>query len=261
MSPHDIVDSHIHLYPRNELQSLVWCKEGHPLHDQYSVQEYLEASKELRRVSDQRLRGFVFIETDRKSSVETEAGWEEPLRELDWIKRIADGTPRSGEGHGPQHAHLCLGIVLWAPLPSGSEAMSRYVARAKDRAGSTWQLVKGFRYLVQDKLPGTMLSNGLIDSLKWMGRNGYAFDLGVDARSGGSWQLPEAVEMIEKAHDEASEENKVVVVISKNPLSRITLRILITPDESQTTYANLICEVEIYMINRLTIFSVTGVKR
>ncbi|KAL8943166.1 MAG: hypothetical protein Q9216_001220 [Gyalolechia sp. 2 TL-2023] len=214
MPPNDIVDSHIHLYPRNQLQSLAWCHEGHPLHDQYSVEEYLEASRELRNVADQRLRGFVFIETDRKPSSETEAGWEEPLRELDWIKRVADGTPRSGEGHDLQHAHLCLGIVLWAPVPSGSEVMSRYVNRAKDRAGNTWQLVKGFRYLVQDKPPGVMMSNGFIDSLRWMGCNGYTFDLGVDARSGGLWQLSEAVGMIERAHGGVSEENKVVVVIN-----------------------------------------------
>ncbi|KAL9023842.1 MAG: hypothetical protein Q9196_006937 [Gyalolechia fulgens] len=210
----DIIDSHVHLYPRSEIQSLAWCSKGHPLHDQYSVEEYLEASNELTTISDQRLRGFVFIETDRESALEAEAGWEGPFREIDWIKRIADGTSRPGEGHGPQHAHLCLGIVLWAPLPSGSEVMSRYVDRAKDRAGSTWQLVKGFRYLVQDKPAGTMLSNGFIDALKWMGCNGYAFDLGVDARSGGLWQLSEAVEMMAKAHSGASDENRVVVVIN-----------------------------------------------
>lgn len=94
--------------------------------------------------------------------------------------------------------------------------MARYVDRAKSRAGSTWQLVKGFRYLVQDKPAGTMLSDGFIDSLRWMGRNGYAFDLGVDARSGGLWQLTEAVEMIERAHKAVAEEDKVAVVISMN---------------------------------------------
>ncbi|KAL8723210.1 MAG: hypothetical protein Q9225_000476 [Loekoesia sp. 1 TL-2023] len=217
MSAHAIVDSHIHLYPRTELSSLAWCNEGHPLHNQYSIKEYLEATKELSNISNQQLRGFVFVETDRKSSVETEAGWEEPLRELDWIKRIADGAPRSGEGHEPQHAHLCLGIILWAPLPSGFEAMSRYIDKAKDRAGSTWQLVRGYRYLVQDKPPKTMLSDEFINSLRWLGRSKYAFDLGVDARSGGLWQLREAVEMIRRAHEEQPEDEKVTVVISKEP--------------------------------------------
>lgn len=217
MSSHEVIDSHIHLYPRSELQSLAWCYTDHPLHSQHSIEEYLSASQELKSTTDQKLRGFIFVETDRKSSLNANAGgWDEPLRELDWIKRVADGTPRPGEGHAPQHARLCLGIVLWAPLPSGAEAMVRYVERAKDRAGGTWQLVRGFRYLVQDKPAGTMLSDGFIDSLRWMGHNGYAFDLGVDARSGGLWQLTEAVDMIERAHRGVTEEDKVVVVISMN---------------------------------------------
>ncbi|KAL9601818.1 MAG: hypothetical protein Q9219_002308 [cf. Caloplaca sp. 3 TL-2023] len=215
MTNQAIIDSHIHLYPSAELQSLAWCPESHPLHKQYSIEEYLSATQDLRTHSAHTLKGFIFIETDRKSSLEeAEAGWEEPLRELDWIKRIADGFPREGEGHGPQHAQLCLGIVLWAPLPLGPEGLARYVDRVKERAGRTWQLVKGFRYLVQDKPAGTMLGDGFVESLRWMGRNGYVFDLGVDARRGGIWQLSEAVEMIEKAHEGAVDEEKVVVVIN-----------------------------------------------
>ncbi|KAL9015795.1 MAG: hypothetical protein Q9185_006830 [Variospora sp. 1 TL-2023] len=214
MSAIAIVDTHVHLYPRAELQSLAWCDEGNPLHSQHSVDEYLDATQGLSKISNQEVRGFIFIETDRKSSLDSEAGWEEPLRELDWIKRIADGTPRPGEGHGPEHAPLCLGIVPWAPIPSGSEAMSRYVHVASSRVGSSWRLVKGFRYLVQDKPPGTMLSKGFIASLKWMGRSSYAFDLGVDVRSGGLWQLREAREMVENAHQGLPEKEKVVIVIS-----------------------------------------------
>ncbi|KAL8735317.1 MAG: hypothetical protein Q9166_000862 [cf. Caloplaca sp. 2 TL-2023] len=209
----DIVDSHIHLYPGTEVRSLAWCHEGHPLDDQHSVLEYLEATGDLKKASNQKLRGFIFIETDRKNNLETEAGWDEPLRELDWIKRIADGKPRFGEGHEPQHADLCLGVVLWAPLPSGADAMQRYVQRVKDRAGKMWPLVKGFRYLVQDKPPRTVLGDGFIESLRWMGRNGFAFDLGVDARSGGLWQLREAVEMIDKAHHGLPEDQRVRIII------------------------------------------------
>ncbi|KAL8702130.1 MAG: hypothetical protein Q9201_004564 [Fulgogasparrea decipioides] len=210
----DIVDSHIHLFPRAELQSLAWCKEGHPLYGQHSIEEYLEATKGLSRVSDQKVQGFIFIETDRKSHLENEAGWNEPLRELDWIKRVADGTPQSGEGHEPQHAHLCLGAVLWAPLPAGVDAVKRYVDKATERASSTWQLVRGFRYLVQDKPRGVMLTHSFIDALRWMGRNGFTFDLGVDARSGGHWQLHEAIEMITRAHEGLSEVEKVKLVIN-----------------------------------------------
>lgn len=215
----DIVDSHIHLYPGSEAPSLAWYTEDHPLEGQHSVEDYLEATRCLSKVSTQKLRGFVFIETDRKSHLDTEAGWDEPLRELDWIKRVADGRPRSGEGHEPQHSQLCLGVVLWAPVPSGADAMQRYTTMVKGRAGDTWPLVKGFRYLVQDKPPGTMLADGFVQSLRWMGQNGFAFDLGVDARSGGLWQLREAVQMIEKAHEDLPENQKVRIVISKKSRS------------------------------------------
>ncbi|KAL8732822.1 MAG: hypothetical protein Q9181_003802 [Wetmoreana brouardii] len=221
MLARDIVDSHIHLFPRAELQSLAWCKEGHPLYGQHSIEEYLEATKGLSRVSDQKVQGFIFIETDRKSHLDNEAGWDEPLRELDWIKRIADGTPQIGEGHEPQDAHLCLGVVLWAPLPSGVDVVKRYVDKVKERASSTWQLVRGFRYLIQNKPRGVMLTDSFIDALRWMGRNGFTFDLGVDARSGGHWQLNEAVEMITRAHEGLSEDDKVKLVISKNPSDNV----------------------------------------
>ncbi|KAL8646147.1 MAG: hypothetical protein Q9226_006995 [Calogaya cf. arnoldii] len=210
----DIVDSHIHLYPGAEVESLSWCTEGHPLRGQHSVEDYLEATKDLRTVSSHKLRSFIFIETDRRSHLETEAGWDEPLRELDWIGRIAEGRPRSGEGHTPQHAQMCLGIVLWAPIPSGVGAMQKYMTRIQHRAGNVLPLVKGFRYLVQDKPPGTMLSGNFIDSLRWMGQSGFAFDLGVDTRSGGIWQLKEAIKTIERAHDGLPNDRKVRVVIN-----------------------------------------------
>lgn len=223
MSPYGIIDSHIHLYPRSELQSLSWSKEGHPLYGQHSVEEYSQAMRNLDAIPDGKLRGFIFVETDRKSHIQDEVGWDEPLRELDWIKRVADGTPRPGEGHEIQHGRLCLGIVLWAPVPSGAAAMQAFAQKAARRAGSTWQRVKGFRYLVQDKPRGTMLCDGFVEALRWMGHHKYAFDLGVDTRSGGPWQLDEAVEMISRAHEGLAEDQRVTIVISKYHLSDVTL--------------------------------------
>ncbi|KAL9579683.1 MAG: hypothetical protein Q9212_004966 [Teloschistes hypoglaucus] len=214
MSSYSIIDSHVHLYPRTELHSLSWCKEGHQLYGQHSVLDYLEAARHLDAVPDQKLQGFVFVETDRKSHIRDEVGWDEPLRELDWIKRVADGTPRPGEGHEFQHGRLCLGMVLWAPVPSGAEAMQAFTQKAAKRAGSTWQCVKGFRYLVQDKPRGTMLSNGFVEALRWMGHHNYAFDLGVDTRSGGLWQLDEAIEMISRAHKGLANDQRVAIVIN-----------------------------------------------
>lgn len=135
--------------------------------------------------------------------------------EVDWLKRIALGTPKEGEGHTAEHSKLCLAIIPWAPLPSGVEALERYVGEVEKRAGKSWEKVKGFRYLVQDKPRGTMLTDDFIEGLKWLGRKGLVFDLGVDQHSGGRWQLDEAVEMIGKAHEGVKGEEKVTFIISE----------------------------------------------
>ena len=63
-----------------------------------------------------------------------------------------------------------------------------------------------------------------------MGRNGYVFDLGVDQHSGGKWQLEEAAQMIERAHEGVAEEDKVTFIISKSipRLTFLTLEYLTT---------------------------------
>lgn len=135
--------------------------------------------------------------------------------EVAFLKRIALGTPREGEGHTKEHRKLCLGIVPWAPLPSGEKVMERYVERVKEEAGEAWSKVRGFRYLVQDKPKGTMLGEGFVEGLRFLGRRGLVFDLGVDLRQGGKWQLEEAVEMVGRVHEVVGEEEKVVFIISK----------------------------------------------
>jgi len=212
MSPPQIIDSHIHLFPASELDTLTWCSPDHPLRAQHSVDDYLAATDNAPE-----LRGFVFVETDRKSHL-FYSGWKYPFQEVEWIARIANGEPLPGEGHGPGHARLCLGIVPWAPLPCGEDELEYYVQLVKDRAGASRDLIKGFRYLLQDELPGTMLRGRFIEGLKWLGRKKYTFDLGVDHRSGGIWQLDEAIEMISRAHEDEAEEDKVVIIVSTRPV-------------------------------------------
>jgi len=209
-----IIDSHIHLYPAAEVEQLAWCKPSNPLYAQKSLEEY-EASTG----SPPSLEGFIFLETDRKHDlklgIEDGRGWEMPLAEVDWLKRIALGTPRDGEGHSEEHKKLCLAIIPWAPVPSGADVMERYVKEVEKHAGGSFGKIKGFRYLVQDSPKGTMLQRGFIESLKWLGKKGYVFDLGVDQHKGGTWQLVEAVEMIERAHEGVEEEEKVTFIISE----------------------------------------------
>jgi|SRR5579862_3207324 len=205
-----LIDSHVHFFPTSELDTLAWNHPGHPLYAQYSITDYLAATS-----SPSSLRGFIFVEVDRKQDLTPDSGWEFPLLEISWLARIAQGTPRPGEGHEPGHRSLLLGIVPWAPLPSGTELLSEYVGKAKERAGESWELVKGFRYLLQDKARGVMLSEGFIEGLKWLGREGLTFDLGVDQRSGGMWQLEDAVQMLKLAYEGVSEDKKVVVIIGE----------------------------------------------
>jgi len=209
-----IIDSHIHLFPESELDTLAWNTTTNPLYKQHSLAEYAAATG-----SPSNLEGFIFLETDRKndlgSGVKDGSGWEMPLMEVEWLKRIALGTPKEGEGHTEADKKLCLAIIPWAPLPSGARALEKYVSEVEKHAGDSFKKVRGFRYLVQDKPKGVMLQDGFIEGLKWMGKKGYVFDLGVDQHSGGKWQLEEAVAMIEKVHDGVPEAEQVTFIISE----------------------------------------------
>jgi L-rhamnono-1,4-lactonase len=48
-----------------------------------------------------------------------------------------------------------------------------------------------------------------------MGEHGFSFDLGVDMRSGGAWQLTEAIEMIKRVNENVHPTQRVPIVISK----------------------------------------------
>lgn len=126
------------------------------------------------------------------------------------------GEPIEGEGHVPEDKSLCLGFVPWAPVPAGPEALKEYMGLVRERTQTeeVWCKVRGVRYLMQDKPPGTMLGEDFINGLKWLAKEGLAFDLGVDARQGGLWQLREAVEMMKRAYSGSEGGEGVKMVIS-----------------------------------------------
>lgn len=219
--PIPIVDSHIHLFPATHLPSLAWHGPENPLGSQHSVDEYRAATASTSTSPDTTqstyLRGFIFLETDRLSSLdESGGGWTHALDEVSFLTRIALGEPVPGEGHRDVDRSLCLGIVPWAPVPAGPDALRKYVTLVKEctRTEAVWRKVRGVRYLLQDKPSGVMLGQGFIDGLKWLGREGLVFDLGVDASQGGLWQLREAVEMMGRVYDGVEEKERVVFVIS-----------------------------------------------
>lgn len=219
--PTPIVDSHIHLFPASHLPTLAWYSPDSPLGSQHSVDEYRHASSSLSTQSDtadsKYLRGFIFLETDRISSVADDQpdspGWTHALDEVSLLTRIALGEPVAGEGHDTTQKDLCLGIVPWAPVPGGPEALDSYMTQVKERTKTeqVWRKVRGVRYLVQDKPAGVMIQPQFVEGLRWLGQQGLAFDLGVDARQGGLHQLREAVEMIDRLGDA----NAVTIIISE----------------------------------------------
>lgn len=223
--PTPIIDSHIHLFPATHLPTLAWYEPNSPLGSQHSVDEYRAASSSIptkaTTTNSKYLRGFIFLETDRISSItedesSSNPGWKHALDEVSLLTRIALGEPIPGEGHGAADRDLCLGIVPWAPVPGGQDVLSAYMEKVKERARTekVWRKIRGVRYLVQDKPAGVMLEPGFVESLRWLGREGLTFDLGVDARQGGLGQLREAVEMMERVYRDV-EGNEVTIVISE----------------------------------------------
>lgn len=255
-----IVDSHVHLWTKAQLQTLAWHTPSNPLGAQHSVEEYLESTAQFPEQNNDGttgtssssslaaatattescpkyvLKGFVYLEVDKISSVEednTEKGWAHVLDEVSFLARIAHGAPMQGDGHAEAHKALLLGIVPWAPVPGGPTVLKRYVTLVKERmavsskdtstsskanaaaAEDVLRKLCGVRYLVQDKPKGTMLQTNFVEGLKWLGQQGLAFDLGVDARQGGLSQLSEAVEMIRKAYAGVEEKDRVYLIISK----------------------------------------------
>ncbi|KAF5587621.1 uncharacterized protein FSUBG_11737 [Fusarium subglutinans] len=207
-----VIDSHIHLFPASETNSLSWYASDHPLAGQHSVEEYREAT-----TPEPSLAGFIFVETDRKNDLKSGeldgSGWRGPFTELAWIKRIALGQPRPGEGHSTEDRELCLGIVLWAPLPSTADAMRLYLLRVEEAAGLAWPKVKGYRYLLQDEPHGTMLQDNFIENTKLLGRRGSTFDVCIDLHRRGERQIQDLVAFARLTRDKVPENEKVVLVL------------------------------------------------
>jgi len=218
-----LIDSHIHLWPESELETLAWYTTDSPLGGRRSVEEFRTTTG-----SDINLKGFVFIEADRKNDESKD--WNAPLQEVDWVRRIAAGQPKEGEGHSADDAKLCLAIIPWAPVVLGVDQLEKYITAVENAAGPAWNKVKGFRYLLQDKPNGTALGDDFIAGLKLLGRKGLVFDVGVDQHRRGRLQLEELVEMIDRAHDGVEEDEKVVLIL--NHLCKPDLTILNQTDPS-----------------------------
>ncbi|KAK8162641.1 hypothetical protein BKA80DRAFT_310145 [Phyllosticta citrichinensis] len=197
-----ILDSHIHLWPESAANEdgHTWMTPGAPLARPYLLSDYLAASHGAPVV------GAVFIETDRRlTPVENNGADDEttiltrcagPLDELAWLRSLVEEDDAGRE--------MLWGLVPWAPFDASPIAFRRYLDAAEKAAGVTaWARVCGWRYLVQGITDEAVFrrlvgSSGWMENLRECGRRGWCFDVGVDARSGGLWQLEAVADMIEK---------------------------------------------------------------
>ncbi|KAM5434960.1 L-rhamnono-gamma-lactonase [Microsporum canis] len=224
-----IIDSHVHLWAASHIDTLAWHSPSNPLGSQHSVEEYLDAvpasitAPVSPSPAQYRLKGFIYIETDRITSLASK-GWTHVLEEVSFLTRIASGTPLEREGHVYSDKELCLAIVPWAPVPLGPGGLELYMNKVKERVGKggepVWEKIKGVRYLLQDKPNGTMLGEDFIQGLRWLGRRGLTFDLGVDARRGGLRQLEETAELAKILYQQG---DQVKLILSKSSAFAPTL--------------------------------------
>lgn len=95
-----------------------------------------------------------------------------------------------------QECDLVRGIVPWAPMNLGIPAMERYwslLALDRQDESGRRKMLKGFRYLIQDKPRGTITEPKFVAAMEWVWRKGLAVEIGIDVRSGGIEQLEEVV--------------------------------------------------------------------
>lgn len=226
--PQMILDSHVHLWPASAAnpQAHKWMVEGAHLTRQFLVDDYLAAANSL-KARDVNVSGFIYVETDRvvgeydpeRPEVETWAT--EPLREIALLRRIVEGEPEAGQTSNGSHADLLKGIVAWAPCDKGFVNFLHYLNAAAETARpETWSRIKGFRFLVQgmrDEEDFRQLPElpSFTEILRYMGMQGYSFDVGVDQRQGGVWQLEGFADVVEAVHRWIAPEDQTVFILSK----------------------------------------------
>lgn len=226
--PPRILDSHIHLWPHTSTTPAghAWMAPGGPLTKQHSLSDYSAATATpLPPSPSSPLRGAVYVETDRtlapSDAQDVLARAAQPLDEIAWLRRLVTGTPAAGEAFAPGDGAVLWGLVPWAPVDGGVDALRTYLARAEEVAGAqTWARVRGFRFLVQGlrgraRFDAVVGSEAWVGALRELGRRGWCFDVGVDARGGGVWQVERAVEVGERVNGGREEGEAVRFVLSE----------------------------------------------
>jgi len=170
------------------------------------------------------LKGFIYVETDRAlgpAHLDPQERWQGPLEELAFVRSLVEGTMQGGTNDINPQGRFLLGSVLWAPVDQGPQVLEEYLDLAQRAAGpATWQRVKGFRYLVQgirnqEEFTNLVLGDGFVDSLKLLVMKGFVFDVGLDQRQGGVWQLEAFLECIKRVRSGCSPSEYGTFVLSE----------------------------------------------
>ncbi|KAK4503628.1 hypothetical protein PRZ48_004543 [Zasmidium cellare] len=215
MAPISIIDSHIHLWPEsmsNE-QGHAWMTPGMPLAKQHILSDYYQASQQ----ANTKVEGVIYVESDVRyepPSGDLSTWAKGPLDEIKFLRSIVEGE------YGERDSEMLKGIVAWAPLDQPPSVLKEWLDIAEKTAGpKTWARVKGFRFLLQfildqTKFEALVSSQDFIQNLRILGERGFSFDVGVDQRCGGSWQLEAVVKAMKAAHEGVDGEKKVTFVIN-----------------------------------------------
>lgn len=238
MSPQSIIDSHIHLWPESAANSdgHGWMKPGEPLTKEHVFVDYRNASASDSN-KDYEVIAAIYVETDRRYDPPTRATplatWAKgPLDEIRFLRSIAEGQ------HGFSDNTWLLGAVLWAPLDQGPEVLEEWLQLAEETAGpDLWKRVRGFRFLLQaihdrEQFNKLVLSDFCIRTLRILAERHFAFDIGVDQNSGGTWQLETMAEVIKAVHEGQPDIHKTVFVL--NHLCKPNFASCFTADGSAT---------------------------
>lgn len=113
----------------------------------------------------------------------------------------------------------------------GSKALKSYIARldalpsllslslasSSLANGASSRPIKSFRYLLQDSPEGFSTSDDFIDGLKYLGANGYAFDMTLDAgpKQRGPDVLEEAIACISKVREGQNESKETKFILGE----------------------------------------------
>lgn len=182
-----ITDSHVHLVCSQNKHLWHWTP-PHPLAKNLRLDEYLQDESDIKNSAFE-IEGLVWIEADSVYVLDNGIeGVRAPIDECAYVSRYNSETK---DGEGESKPGFVKAYIPWAPIPWGN-GLEQYVDEMKKQVAD-FQLVKGFRFLLQDKPKETMLDPKFIEGLRWLEAHNYVFDWGIDLRCGGMWQFEETL--------------------------------------------------------------------